>query len=265
MKPLTLVCSILLSIISQLPAQTNGAALLHDLKKLKNPGKVLYIAAHPDDENTRLISYLENDLNIETAYLSLTRGDGGQNLIGTEKGPLLGILRTQELLEARKIDGGEQFFTRAIDFGYSKTATETFTKWDEKKLLHDMVWVIRSYQPHVLITRFPANEYAGHGHHTASAILAEKAFELAGNPNAFPKQLKYVNTWSPLSLFHNSSTWWDKQLPEKAAQSDSILAVDVGKYDPLLGKSYTEIASLARSKHRCQGFGSALYRGKRME
>jgi LmbE family N-acetylglucosaminyl deacetylase len=236
-----------------------------DLEKLAQSSRVLYLAAHPDDENTRLISYLENDLKIRTAYLSLTRGDGGQNLIGTEKGASLGMLRTQELLEARKIDGAEQFFTSAVDFGYSKTDEETFEKWNKDSILHDVVWVIRKFQPHVIITRFPPNSKAGHGHHTASAILAEEAFDLAGDKNVFPEQLAFVDVWKPTHLYQNTSTWWDKSLPEKALTNDSILAINVGGYNPLLGMSYGEIASMARSKHRCQGFGSALQRGEQIE
>jgi LmbE family N-acetylglucosaminyl deacetylase len=235
------------------------------LEKLAKTERVLYLAAHPDDENTRLISYLENDLKVRTAYLSLTRGDGGQNLIGTEKGAELGVLRTQELLEARKTDGAEQFFTRAVDFGYSKNPEETFTKWNKDDILHDVVWVIRNFQPTIIITRFPPNSKAGHGHHTASALLAEEAFALAGNPKAYPAQLQLVNIWQPTLLYQNTSTWWDKSLPEKALKTDSIIALNVGGFNPLLGLSYGEIASMARSKHRCQGFGSALQRGDNTE
>src|SRR5690606_34762295 len=137
----------------------------------------------------RLISWLENEKLARTAYLSLTRGDGGQNLIGTEKGAAMGILRTQELLEARKIDGGEQFFTRAVDFGYSKTADETLEIWDKNKILAYAVSTIRKFRQDVIITRFPTSSYAGHGHHTASALLAEEAFEMAADKKAFPEQL----------------------------------------------------------------------------
>jgi len=250
--------------VAQTFAQSSAQIKLQ-LEKLAKTERVLYLAAHPDDENTRLISYLENDLKVRTAYLSLTRGDGGQNLIGTEKGAELGVLRTQELLEARKTDGAEQFFTRAVDFGYSKNPEETFTKWNRDSILHDVIWVIRNFQPTIIITRFPPNSKAGHGHHTASALLAEEAFELAGNPKIFPEQLQLVNVWQPTMLYQNTSTWWDKSLPEKALKTDSIIAVNVGGYNPLLGLSYGEIASMARSKHRCQGFGSALQRGDNTE
>lgn len=246
--------------------QLNSSEIKLALKKLNYLSSVLYIAAHPDDENTRLIAYLSNEEMARTAYLSLTRGDGGQNLVGTEKGPLMGLLRTQELLEARKIDGGEQFFTRAVDFGYSKTAEETFQKWDKNKVLADVVWTIRKFRPDVIITRFPPTSEAGHGHHTASAILAEEAFDLAANPKAYPEQLKYVAVWQPKRLFLNVSTWWDKDLPEKAKNApDQYLTIDIGTYNPLLGKSYTEIAAESRTMHKSQGFGTGKERGSKME
>ena len=200
---------------------------------------MLYLAAHPDDENTRLIAYMANEKLMRTGYLSLTRGDGGQNLIGTEQGGLMGVVRTQELLEARKIDGGEQFFTRAVDFGYSKTPEETFFKWDKQKVLADVVYIIRKFRPDVIITRFPKTAYAGHGHHTASAILAEEAFDLAADSTAFPEQLIYVDVWQPKRLFLNASTWWDKDLPEKAKGNPDYITLDVGTYNPLLGKAYS--------------------------
>ena len=176
------------SLIAQRPIN-NSSDILQELKKLNVVGNALYIAAHPDDENTRMISWLENEKKVRTAYLSLTRGDGGQNLIGSEKGDAMGVLRTQELLQARKIDGGEQFFTRAVDFGYSKTADETLEIWDKDKILADVVWVIRKFKPDVIITRFPSDSRGGHGHHTASAQLAEEAFKLAADKSAFPEQL----------------------------------------------------------------------------
>ena len=173
------------------PAPASASEIIDAITKLNTLGSVLYLAAHPDDENTRLISWLANDQKVRTGYLSLTRGDGGQNLIGTEKGELIGVLRTQELLEARKIDGGMQFFTRAVDFGYSKTTEETLEKWNEREVLWDIVWVIRKFRPDVIVTRFPPSKYAGHGHHSASAVLAEKAFEMASAPSVFPDQLKH--------------------------------------------------------------------------
>lgn len=235
------------------------------LNKLNTLGSVLYLAAHPDDENTRLIAYMANEKLMRTGYLSLTRGDGGQNLIGTEQGGLMGVVRTQELLEARKIDGGEQFFTRAVDFGYSKTPEETFAKWDKQKVLADVVYVIRKFRPDVIITRFPKTAYAGHGHHTASAILAEEAFDLAADSTAFPEQLIYVDVWQPKRLFLNASTWWDKDLPEKAKGNPDYITVDVGTYNPLLGKAYSEIAAESRTMHKSQGFGAAKARGVQEE
>jgi len=246
--------------------QKSSSEIKLALKKLNTLGSVLYIAAHPDDENTRLIAYMANERLLRTAYLSLTRGDGGQNLIGTEKGPLMGVVRTQELLAARKIDGGEQFFTRAVDFGYSKTPEETFIKWDKQEVLADVVWAIRKFKPDVMITRFPPTSQAGHGHHTASAILAEEAFDLAGDSTAFPKQLAYTSVWQPKRLFINASTWWDKELPEKAkANPLAYTTIDIGTYNTLLGKSYGEIAAESRTMHKSQGFGSAKQRGSKLE
>lgn len=251
---------------AQKPEKLNSAEIYKNLEKLNFLGSALYIAAHPDDENTRLISYLSNNLGARTAYLSLTRGDGGQNLIGPELRELLGIIRTQELLKAREIDGGIQFFTRANDFGYSKTPKETLEIWNEKEVLSDVVWVVRKFKPDVIINRFEANS-AGetHGHHTASAILSQKAFQLANEPSAFPKQLEYVNPWQPKKLFFNTSSWFyeDKQVFDQA--KDKFLTVDTGVFYPLLGLSNTEIASLSRSSHRSQGFGSTGTRGSNIE
>ena len=184
-----------LNLFAQSPQAWTSADIYLAIKKLNVLGSVLYVAAHPDDENTRLITYLSKDKLYRTGYLSLTRGDGGQNLIGDEQGIDLGLIRTQELLAARRIDGGEQFFTRAFDFGYSKNPEETFTKWDKEKILSDVVWVIRKFQPDVIITRFPTTGEGGHGHHTASAILANEAFAAAADPTRFPEQLKYVQPW----------------------------------------------------------------------
>ena len=192
---------------AQFPEKESSSELYHELLKASNTASILYMAAHPDDENTRLISYFENNLHARTAYLSLTRGDGGQNLIGTEIGSAIGILRTQELLAARDIDGGEQFFTRAVDFGYSKSADESFDKWGRENILRDAVWVIRKFRPDVIVTRFPPTNNAGHGHHEASAIVAEEVFDMAADPNAFPEQLEFVDTWQAKRLDFNNSTW----------------------------------------------------------
>ena len=254
-------------VFTSLKAQENlnAAEIKLALKKLNTVGSVLYVAAHPDDENTRLIAYMANEKLMRTGYLSLTRGDGGQNLIGTEQGALMGVVRTQELLEARKIDGGEQLFTRAVDFGYSKTAEETFTKWDKQQVLADVVFAIRKFKPDVIITRFSTSPYGGHGHHTASAILAEEAFDLAADSNAFPEQLIYVSVWQAKRLFLNASTWWDKELPEKAKNNPDYVTIDVGTYNPLLGKAYSEIAAESRTMHKSQGFGAAKARGVQTE
>ncbi|MFW5761381.1 MAG: PIG-L family deacetylase, partial [Cyclobacteriaceae bacterium] len=243
---------------SQNQTPGNVAEIAHSLEKLSVLGSVLYIAAHPDDENTRLITYFANEENYRTAYLSLTRGDGGQNLIGPQLRESLGIIRTNELLAARKIDGGQQFFTRANDFGYSKTPDETFNIWDRDKILADVVWVIRKFRPDVIITRFNTTPGNTHGHHTASAILAKEAFYLAANENAFPEQLEFVDTWQAKRIFWNTSSWFYRN---QEFDDSGLLTIDVGKYNYLLGKSYTEIAAHSRSQHRSQGFGAATSRG----
>jgi LmbE family N-acetylglucosaminyl deacetylase len=249
------------------PPQLDGAVILHRMQKLGVLGSVLYIGAHPDDENTRLISYLSNGRRVRTAYLSLTRGDGGQDLIGPELGDALGILRTQELLEARRIDGGEQFFTRAVDFGYSKTPEETFEKWGRQEVLGDVVRVVRTFRPDVIITRFPTDGSGGHGHHTASALLAHEAFDLAADPRAFPEQLAQgLEPWQAKRLFFNAFTWTGADNAAIARKDPSNwVAVDVGGFDPLLGTSYTEIAARSRSMHKSQGFGAAETRGEQLE
>jgi LmbE family N-acetylglucosaminyl deacetylase len=251
--------ALLLVPVSVFAAQRDAAELQLALKKLAVLGSALYVAAHPDDENTALIAYLANERLLRTGYLSMTRGDGGQNLIGDEKGELLGVLRTQELLAARRIDGGEQYFTRAIDFGYSKTPQETLAIWGHDTILADVVWNIRRFQPDVIITRFPTTGEGGHGHHTASAMLAVEAFKLAGDPTKFPDQLKYVNVWQPRRIF------WNRFSFRPIAPDDPSLAkslrIDIGTYNPLLGRAYTEIAAESRSQHKSQGFGAAERRG----
>ena len=251
--------------IAQTPQTYPAAKIQQMLHKLNRLGSILYVAAHPDDENTRLIAYMANEELMHTTYLSLTRGDGGQNLIGTEKSELMGLIRTHELLEARKIDGGQQRFTRAVDFGYSKSAEETLNIWDKDKVLADVVWAIRKYRPDVIITRFPPTKRAGHGHHTASALLAEEAFKIAGDAKYFPEHLKHVEVWQPKSIYHNTSTWWYDDLPELAKNSDEYATFDIGAYNPLLGKSYGEISAESRSMHKSQGFGSSKRRGSQTE
>jgi LmbE family N-acetylglucosaminyl deacetylase len=245
---------------SQAPQNWTSSEMYLAIRKLNVLGSVLYVAAHPDDENTRLIAYFAKDKMYRAGYLSLTRGDGGQNLIGDEQGIELGLIRTQELLAARRIDGGEQFFSRAFDFGYSKNPEETFTKWDKEKILSDVVWVIRKFQPDVIITRFPTTGEGGHGHHTASAILANEAFTAAADPARFPEHLKYVQVWKAKRILWNSFNFGGTNLT-----SNDQFKFDVGGYNPLLGKSYGEIAAISRSNHKSQGFGSAGTRGEALE
>jgi LmbE family N-acetylglucosaminyl deacetylase len=238
----------------------NSNEILLQLQKLNTVGSVLYIAAHPDDENTRLLSFLAKEKKVKTAYLSLTRGDGGQNLIGTEQAELLGLIRTQELLAARRTDGAEQFFSRAYDFGYSKTPQETFMFWNKDSILSDAVWIIRNFKPDIIICRFPSTGEGGHGHHTASAIIAQQAFEAAASPSQFKEQLKHTGTWQAKHIFWNTFNFGTNN-----TTSENQLKEDVGVYNPILGKSYGEIAAESRTMHKSQGFGSAKNRGSAIE
>lgn len=231
-----------------------------DLQKLGQLGSVLYFAAHPDDENTRLIAWLAQEKKYRTGYLSLTRGDGGQNLLGIDLGINLGLIRTQELLAARSIDKGEQFFSSAYDFGFSKTHQETFQFWDHETALREAVWIIRKFQPDVIITRFPPDPRGGHGHHQASAILAREAFVAAADKNRFPEQLNNLSTWQAKRLVWNTANFGGQN-----NTSDSQLKIDIGHYNALLGASYGEIASKSRSQHKTQGFGAAASRGSSIE
>ena len=225
------------------------------LQRLNVLGSVLMIAAHPDDENTAILAYCARGRHLRTGYLSLTRGEGGQNLIGPEQGDLLGLIRTHELLAARQIDGAEQFFTRAIDFGYSKTAEETIAKWGRERILSDIVWVIRRFRPDVVILRFSGTPKDGHGQHQTSAILGKEAFLAAADPGRFPEQLKFVQTWKARRLLFNTFSFSREQEKEAAAIPGRI-EVDTGAYNPVLGASYTEIAGMSRSMHRSQGMGA---------
>lgn len=265
--------SILLLLLSfqigfaQRPTKPTSVEIYHQIQKLNFLGSVLYVAAHPDDENTRLISYLSNDKKARTGYLSLTRGDGGQNLIGTELRELLGVIRTQELIEARKIDGGEQFFSRANDFGFSKNPTETLEIWDKNQVLSDVVWAIRKFQPDVIINRFDhRSPGTTHGHHTASAMLSLEAFDLVNDKTIYPEQLKYVSTWQPKRVFFNTS-WWFYGSREKFEKADKSTQtkLNIGTYYQSLGKSNQEIAALSRSCHQSQGFGNTGTRGEEDE
>ncbi len=246
---------------SQAPKSYNSDQIFQQIKKLDVLGSVLYVAAHPDDENTRLLAYLANQKLYRTGYLAMTRGDGGQNLIGDEQGSVLGLIRTQELLAARRIDGAEQFFTRAFDFGYTTSPVETFQFWNEQKILSDVVWVIRKFQPDIIITRFPTTGEGGHGHHTASAILAGEAFEAAADPTKFPEQFKYgVKPWQAKRLLWNTFNFGSVN-----TERPDQFKIDVGGYNPLLGKSYGEIAAKSRSQHKTQGFGVPSSRGAQLE
>ena len=245
------------------PSRQPDAAQIHlKLKKLNFLGSVLYMAAHPDDENTNIIAYLSNEKLAATAYLSLTRGDGGQNLIGPEIRELLGLIRTQELLAARRIDGGQQFFTRAIDFGFSKSAAEAFSIWGKDEVLSDAIRVLRKFQPDIIITRFPPDERAGHGHHTASAIVAGEAFDLAARADVYPDQVKEFGTWQVKRLYTNTGRWWNRSVD---AQTPGVITLDVGGYNPILGRSYSEISALSSSQHKSQGWGRRGERGYRPE
>jgi LmbE family N-acetylglucosaminyl deacetylase len=249
------------------PEKPSSVEIYHKLEKLNFLSSALYIAAHPDDENTRLISFLANEEKARTGYLSLTRGDGGQNLIGLELRELLGVIRTQELIEARKVDGGEQFFSRANDFGYSKIPDETLEIWDKEKVLQDMVWIIRKFRPDVIINRFDHRTPGStHGHHTSSAMLTQEAYYLANDPRYEPQQLKYTTVWQPKRVLFNVSWWFfgGRENFEKADKSKYI-NLSTGTYYPMLGLSNQEIAALSRSKHKSQGFGTSGARGDDME
>jgi LmbE family N-acetylglucosaminyl deacetylase len=251
-------------------APLSAPAILEELRHLRETGSVLFIAAHPDDENTRLIAYLANGRGYRTAYLSLTRGDGGQDLLGPEIGEELGVIRTQELLAARRIDGGRQFFSRARDFGFSKDYRSTLERWGRAEVLGDVVRVIRTFRPDVIITRFSPEPSATHGHHTASAVLALEAFRLAGDPRAYPEQLDTLAPWQARRVV------WDVMALAPAgaagrrgagnpAAAAGGLSLDLGGYDPVLGESYGEIAARSRSMHKSQGMGALGTRGSALE
>src|SRR5438094_156563 len=242
----------------------NASEIQLALQKLNVLGRVLYIAAHPDDENTNLMAFWANGSLYDSAYLSITRGDGGQNLIGSELRERLGVIRTEELLAERRIDHGNQFFSRAIDFGFSKTAEEALRFWDHDKILSDVVWVVRKFRPDVMVTRFSPEDQKTHGHHTASAMLAVEAFSAAGDPSRFPEQLAFVKPWQPTRLVWNTSPFFfsNRNLP---FDPTGLTVLEAGGYNPLLGKAYTEIAAASLSMHKSQGVGSPPRRGARKE
>ncbi|WP_461533176.1 PIG-L family deacetylase [Sinomicrobium sp.] len=270
MRLITLFVSLVIyipSLYPQSPKSYTSSEIYQEIKKLNFLGTALYIAAHPDDENTQMISYLSNELHARTAYLSLTRGDGGQNLIGTELRELLGLIRTQELLAARHIDGGEQLFSRANDFGFSKHPDETLNIWDKDSVLADVVLAIRKLRPDIIINRFDHRRPGTtHGHHTSSAILSVAAFDLAADVNSYPNQLKQLQPWQPKRLFYNTSWWaYGSQDEFEKATKKGFMSIDIGKYYTNLGKSNGEIAAQSRSQHRSQGFGSSASRGSTTE
>ena len=244
----TIILLFLLLCMSKVKAQSSSE-IYKQLKKLNFLGSVLYLAAHPDDENTRVISYFSNHVLARTAYLSITRGDGGQNLIGSELREALGLIRTQELLAARKIDGGKQFFTMANDFGYSKSSEETLSIWDKKQVLAQTIEHIQRFKPDIIINRFDSGGLRRtHGHHTASAIISEWAFEQLNADQ---------NSWHPKRMFHNTSPYfYGSRMNFNKANKQNIIAIDMGGYDPLLGKTNSEVAAQSRSQHKSQGFGS---------
>ena len=256
----TLILGSYLLLCTSIPvlAQKNlsgSAEIQLNLEKLQVVGNVLMIAAHPDDENTALLAWLAKNRKYRTAYLSLTRGEGGQNLIGSEQGDLMGVIRTQELLAARRIDGAEQYFTRAIDFGFTKTATETLTKWDRKLVLGDVVYAIRRFRPDVIILIFSGTPRDGHGQHQSSSILGREAFRAAADPKQFPDQLKLgVEPWQAKRLLLNLPTY-TPEMEKQSAATPNTLMVDTGAFDAVLGVSYAEIAGMSRSQHRSQAMG----------
>ena len=247
------------------PKKVTSSDIYDALKKLQVLGTVMYVAAHPDDENTGMISYFANARHIDVTYLSLTRGDGGQNLIGTELREYLGALRTQELLMARATDGGKQLFSRANDFGFSKSPAETFRFWGKDEILSDVVWAMRKVQPDIVINRFSIDTaYDTHGHHTGSAILSNEAFDITGSATAYPEQMKFgVQPWQPQRLFHNISWFWfgSQEKFNDYVKKEQTIGLDIGVYLPTRGKSNDEIAAESRSMHKCQGMGRMSSRG----
>ncbi|MBS1774444.1 MAG: PIG-L family deacetylase [Bacteroidetes bacterium] len=262
MKKIALAAILLLSQISsaQQVRPANSAQIYHEIAQLKNLVNVLYLAAHPDDENTRLLAWMVNDQHIRTAYLSLTRGDGGQNILGTEQGAALGYIRTHELMEARKLDGAEQFFTRAIDFGFSKNSEETFKHWNKDLLTGDVVWIYRKYRPDIVICRFPPTAQAGHGQHAASAILAAEAYKVSGDKTKYAQQLEHYKAWQPKRLLFNAFRFGSAN-----TTSEDMFKLPVGQYSPAIGMGYGELAGISRSIHRSQGAGTPSTPGVQTE
>ena len=255
-------CSLALPALAVPPRPWQGASELRELlDRLNTLGSILILGAHPDDERETMIAYFSRGRNLRTAYLSATRGEGGQNLIGPEQAELLGIIRTQELLAARRLDGGEQFFTRAIDFGYSKSPQEALSFWGKEQVLGDMVRVIRRFRPDVILSRFSPDESSGHGHHTAIGHLAREAYEASADPERFPEQIEQgLQPWQATRLYWSPTLFTRAQEEKQAMRSDRI-RINTGEYDPELGASYAEIGGVARSMHRSQGMGTRQRKG----
>ncbi|MEN9297102.1 MAG: hypothetical protein RJA42_1371 [Bacteroidota bacterium] len=261
MKKIFLFALITLTATAQ---QRNSAQLGEDLQKLRVLGSVLHVAAHPDDESTHMLTWFAQQQHWETNYFACTRGDGGQNLIGDEQGVPLGLIRTQELLAARRIDGANQYFSRAFDFGFSKSTEEALGFWDKQLILSDLVWVIRKTRPDIIFTRFPPDARAGHGHHSASAALAIEAYKAAADPKLFPEQLKKgVEVWQAKRLLWNTFRFPGSS--GNSTISDTQFKVEIGDYLPFLGQSTGELAAFSRSQHKSQGFGFAVDRGRSTE
>jgi LmbE family N-acetylglucosaminyl deacetylase len=261
MKKMVLFLLSTISFVQIIFGQKNSAEIYTQLKQMEVLGSVLYIAAHPDDENNAFLPYLTKERHYRTAYLSLTRGDGGQNLIGKEQGVELGLIRTQELLAARMQDGAEQYFSTAYEFGFSKSAKEALAIWDHQKVLSDVVWVIRKFQPDVIITRFPGDARAGHGHHAASSIIAQEAYIAAADPTQFTEQFKYgVQPWKAKRIIWNTFNFGNVN-----TTNDNQLKLEVGGYNSVIGKSYGEIGAEARTMHKSQGEGRPRRRGSYFE
>ena len=238
-------------------AQDRGAAALGSaLQGLGNTMRVLMIGAHPDDEDTQVIAWLSRGRHVETAYLSLTRGDGGQNAIGNELGEALGVIRTEELLAARRVDGGRQYFTRAYDYGFSKNAEEAFTQWPHDSLLRDVMTVVRAFKPHVIIGVFSGTPRDGHGQHQAAGILAREAYDLAGDTTRVPRSATAGHGPWTVSKFYRGASF---------RRENATFSFNVGEFDPLLGKSYAEVAAISRSQHRSQAFGTLQPLGSRLD
>jgi len=261
MRKIGLLLSICMLVVTSMSAQKTSADIYAQIKKMGVVGSVLYVAAHPDDENNSFLPYLTKERMYRTAYLSLTRGDGGQNLIGKEQGVELGFIRTQELLAARAQDGAEQYFSRAYEFGFSKSSEEALSIWDHQQVLSDAVWVIRKFQPDIIITRFPRDARAGHGHHSASAIIANEAYIAAADSTKFPEQFAYgVKPWKAKRILWNTFNFGTVN-----TTNDTQLKLEVGGYNAVLGKSYGEIGAEARTMHKSQGEGRPRRRGASYE